>query len=434
MADIDKSKLPKELTDKYTIAANTFVAVPKIDPKDKIEVEIGDSKQPDFKPQVKIMRWDNEVNFSVRLKDDQIEPETISANKDKIVWDKGKISANFYDIKDGEGGFEFEVILKEKPASNKIEFTLETKGLDFFYQPELTDAEVLKDWNDDLPPGETIETLRRKLRPENVVGSYAVYSSEKKVNFVGGKEYRAGKIGHIYRPKIIDNVGNEVWGELHIEMGILSVTIPQDFLDNAIYPIRHAAGLTFGYTSIGASNTAVDYTEKVWGQLVNPISAVTGDTVTSFSWYGRTDGPNDSISCALYTIVASAFSTRLGTSKTIITGTAAAGWRTSSAVSIALTNATSFGVAWDYQDSTAASFFYNYYDTTSGNKTDLSTNATFASSWTHGSFNARNYSIYATYTQSAATSIKKVSSVALASIKKISSVAIASVKKVASVA
>src|SRR3989304_7664930 len=35
---------------------NTFYKTPKDDPKDRIQIEIGDSKQLDFYPQVKIMR------------------------------------------------------------------------------------------------------------------------------------------------------------------------------------------------------------------------------------------------------------------------------------------------------------------------------------------------------------------------------------------
>jgi len=47
----------------YVKLNNTYFAEPKDDPKDKISVEIGDSKQKDFYPQLKVMRWDNEVNF-----------------------------------------------------------------------------------------------------------------------------------------------------------------------------------------------------------------------------------------------------------------------------------------------------------------------------------------------------------------------------------
>ena len=66
MANIDKIKLPKSITNKYTLENESFKREIKSDPKDKIEIEIGDMKQLDFKPQFKIMRWDNEVNFSIR--------------------------------------------------------------------------------------------------------------------------------------------------------------------------------------------------------------------------------------------------------------------------------------------------------------------------------------------------------------------------------
>src|SRR3990167_9981203 len=35
---------------------NTYYITSKDDPRDRIQIEIGDSKQPDFKPQVKIQR------------------------------------------------------------------------------------------------------------------------------------------------------------------------------------------------------------------------------------------------------------------------------------------------------------------------------------------------------------------------------------------
>ena len=44
-----------------------FRVIAKDDPKDRIEVEVGDFKQPEFYNQVKIMRWDNEVNVSLDL-------------------------------------------------------------------------------------------------------------------------------------------------------------------------------------------------------------------------------------------------------------------------------------------------------------------------------------------------------------------------------
>jgi len=244
---MDEKELSAEVNEIYTVKDESLVFTPKDDDKDRLEVEIGDTKEPTkFMPQVKIKRWDNEVNFSVRLNEPDLLNKTPTTEKEKIVIKGDKKEAYLYDIpiseEHPEGGFEFEVVLKEKPTSNKIEFSIEDKDVEYFYQPELTQEEIDNGCK----------------RPENVIGSYAVYAKSNKVNYVGGKEYKVGKVGHIFRPKIIDSAGTEVWGELHIENGILSVTIPQEFLDKAVYPIRHAAGLTFGNTSSGTARTTSD--------------------------------------------------------------------------------------------------------------------------------------------------------------------------------
>ena len=122
-------------------------------------------------------------------------------------------------------GYEFEVEISSKPISNVLQFTIETKGLDFFYQPELTEEE--KDLG--------------AYRPENVVGSYAVYHKSNKGDYsqLGGNNYYSGKAFHIYRPKVTDSNGDWVWADLHIDEDskLLTITIPQDFIDKAIYPV-----------------------------------------------------------------------------------------------------------------------------------------------------------------------------------------------------
>jgi len=143
--------------------------------------------------------------------------------------------------------FEFNIILKKKPLSNKIVLNIETQGLKFYYQPALTDEEIRRGF----------------CRPDNVVGSYAVYhqTQDKLLKTKAeGEKYKTGKAFHIFRPKIVDSEGNWVWGELSIDIkaGTLTVTIPQVFLDTAVYPIYHAAGLNFGYATEGtAGNTSL---------------------------------------------------------------------------------------------------------------------------------------------------------------------------------
>lgn len=275
----------------YTKSQNTYFATPQENPKDLIAIEVGDSKQPDFYPQLKVMRWDNEVNFSARLVNEETAPK-VSKLGEKVKWEGEKVSADIYAL---EEGHEFEVILKEKPKTNVVSFTIQDKGVEYFYQPELTEKEIEEGAN----------------RPENIIGSYAVYAKTQKTNYVGGKEYKCGKVGHIYRPKIIDSAGTEVWGYLHIENGILSVTIPQDFLDKAVYPVRHAAGLTFGYTSAGA--TYIDnYNFLIGGKYT--LSA--DGSVTSMTAFYQTVSSGKKAKCAIYTSSGASF-TRLGVTEEI---------------------------------------------------------------------------------------------------------------------
>ena len=139
-----------------------------------------------------------------------------------------------------DGSYELEYIFLERPDSNILEFHVDTRGLRFHYQPELTQKEI----------------DHGAFRPENVVGSYAVYHESKKGDYslLGGKNYRAGKAFHIYRPKVIDADGNEIWGVLNVDekQGLLTVTIDRGWLDSAVYPV--SVDPTFGRTDIGGSS------------------------------------------------------------------------------------------------------------------------------------------------------------------------------------
>jgi len=217
--------------------STTIIREVKSNPKDRIEIEIGDSKQPDFKPQFKVSRWDNEVNFSMRA-EEKI-GATMEESNGVIKYITPEYEVHQYEKPEAseDGGFEFEWILKSPPLSNILTATIQTKGLDFFYQPELT-AEEIADGNE---------------RPDNVIGSYAVYHSTKRDNIVGGVEYKTGKAFHIYRPHAVDADGVKVWCDLNIdtENQLLTVSVPQDYLDNAVYPIL--VDPTFGYATIGAT-------------------------------------------------------------------------------------------------------------------------------------------------------------------------------------
>jgi hypothetical protein len=192
------------------------------------------------------------------------------------------------------------VHLLEKPASNVLNFTVDTKGLDFFYQPALTPEEIVAGAN----------------RPENVVGSYAVYYKNCPANYVGGKEYKAGKAFHIYRPWAEDSAGTHVWCDLNITDGLMTVTLPQTFVDTAVYPV--VVDPTFGYTTKGASEANL-ITSEVNDTPAGLLGTLSENAIAfaSMSFYARHtlaaktlygivySGSAGALGSSLYTTVAS---------------------------------------------------------------------------------------------------------------------------------
>lgn len=193
------SQLPaisRELENEFTLRENTLISK-----QTEFLTEIGDEKEPgDFFPQVKVKRWDNEGNFSLRLQDvGNHRSGTTVVDRNKVIWTGGGLAMNFQLLKDFEGtpGMEWSVIIPSRPAQNRIRFSIETKGLVFFYQPhEITD-------------GHSPELC---FRPDNVKGSYAVYNADQR----RGNKYTTGKAFHIYRPKAVDAKGDEIWAEIDI--------------------------------------------------------------------------------------------------------------------------------------------------------------------------------------------------------------------------
>jgi len=256
----DKYDQAPEIKAKYNLENGALVRNkiinPELDkykgePKDEVKVVIGNKIDPElmgadetnFEPTIELSRW-NEVSFKITpdISDVALKDRTLTFDKEKILFDTPKMSFEMFEYTEGEGGYKFIWYLNEKPKSNIVSFKMETEGLDFFYQPELTQKEIDEG----------------AFRPENVVGSYAVYHKTKGgMNDNYGKDYKVGKVGHIYRPKLIDSNGWEVWGNLHIdaEKGIYEVEIPEDFYNNAVYPIR--SNDDFGNDHKGASRINV---------------------------------------------------------------------------------------------------------------------------------------------------------------------------------
>lgn len=177
-------------------------------------------------PKLCLRRWDSQCYFTVNLKDSFKFASSLDRSSNKLFLDQHI----FYVTPDGK--FEWETVFDKKPESNIISYTFDFHDLDFRYQDPI---KLLRD--------------RRKgivSFDPNILGSFAVYHKRYRHN-----QFSTGKAFHIFRPEVIDANGNKTWCELVLYLNVLSVIIPQWFLDSAKYPV--ILDPTIGYETLGAT-------------------------------------------------------------------------------------------------------------------------------------------------------------------------------------
>lgn len=245
------------------------------------------------RPEAILEKWGGEAQMKVKY------------NKVRASGNR-KLFSNELNYKDGndtvrmqpvEDGYKIDVVWQDMPESNTVTFQLEnTESLDFFYQRPL---------NEEMASSTCTPTnCGSAYRPENVVGSYAVYHKEKKGHVIGQTNYGTGKAYHIYRPKVIDSDGNETWGELSYSSGELTVTVPQRFLEQAVYPV--VVDPTFGYTSNGSTIWGFNYsTSTNWVHLAYQSTSPEEGEISSVSGYvnARPDRESAGVDGDMYFLV-----------------------------------------------------------------------------------------------------------------------------------
>ena len=163
-----------------------------------------------------ISRWDG--NGGLRLIPPDDEGFTVRGDKRLLVY-KGRRRSHRFTIL-GDTAFEYDCILEREPESNVISLVMEgAENFDFYRQPEFVNEPFLK-------------------------GSFAVY---KKETLLGEG---TGKLCHIHRPQIIDAWGRWCWGDLSVTGNQLCITIPENWLSEALYPV--VVDPTVGTTTVGS--------------------------------------------------------------------------------------------------------------------------------------------------------------------------------------
>ena len=212
---------------------------------DSVETTVKVGAAEKFVPNINASKWGDEAWLNINM------PDVVNEEKESLVDEKlsltvGDNTHRFYETPDGR--FEYEIEIAKRPASNVVSFNLSyPEGLVFYYQDTLEndyaafvalnpDAKALPTWE---------EWSEGRTRPDDVVGSYAVYWAKK------NNKYQTGKFCHIYRPKITDADKKETWGELDITGNTMRITIDEKWLGEARYPI--IVDPTLGYTTEGGS-------------------------------------------------------------------------------------------------------------------------------------------------------------------------------------
>lgn len=321
-----------------------------------------------------LSKWENEIHLEI-LDDNEV-------NISKEYIDGASFQTKNYETKiyEIENGIEYEQVFSEKPSSNQIVLGINSENLNFYYQAPLNQG--ISD------PSCTPTDCHNLHRPENIVGSYAVYHKNKKDNF-----YKTGKAFHIYRPKITDANNHSVWGELNISegnntaYGIMTITIPQDFLDNAAYPI--IVDPTFGYDTGGQSYSTNP--TSAFADLVSTHTATSGEILTTYYVYAGSDTTGATIQMGIYDDDSGRPKGRINSETVTIDKNP--DWYSLESLSVELSDSTLYYVAFqDNQDGKNDI----YYDDTPGEQSNSECTSGLAEAWSEDQRVEYRYSIYAT--------------------------------------
>jgi hypothetical protein len=282
--------------------------------------------------------------------------------------------------KASNGNLEWEIVLPDKPTSGSLEFPILTSGLVYFYQDSICEISGCS-------------------RPDSVQNSYAVYHASQWGNITRinesdtlREEYGTGKMLHIYRPRAWDEKGKTVWGRIDIDTikSILTISIPLDFLNQAVYPI--VIDPTFGYSSEPATRLTLSSSYAV---LVNTHTASAGDVITSYSAFCADLANDDATGEVIaYSVDGGLPDSRIAEPIPLPSISGAIGqWYETATVSQSMSDNVEYCVAiGNYANGLCC-----YYDSGSGTGYSRSTTG-LADPWNSVGTGSQRFGVYATYT------------------------------------
>ena len=239
---------------------------------DKVKVSVGGKSTDYFAPSVnasfELESGKEQAFFNICDDPEQVNTKAVKEGhtQNKISVGDGKVKSVFTSNDDS---LKIERVFYQKPTEAPRYRLAYSPGVSFYYQGELTAEEI----------------AMGVVRPDDVVGSYAVYCNKQghykdlagntKVN------YGCGKLGHLYAPYWTDAEGRKIKGIQRIVDNYLIFDLPeQEWIDSAVLPITLDPSL--GYTTVGASIYLLSNYSLAYGV---PIGSAAGGTITNVSAY-----------------------------------------------------------------------------------------------------------------------------------------------------
>jgi hypothetical protein len=252
---------------------------------ENIKAVVGGKNTDNFAPSVNVSfrMQSGQEKYFLNLCDDIDQIKTVGKEED---WKDNKLK-----IRDGDEESTFELhetslkverVFYKKPKRVPRYKLKYSKGVSFYYQDELTQEEINEGFS----------------RPDEVVGSYAVYCDKaghfKKRNGETIVNYSTGKIGHIYAPYWTDAANKKIKGTQRIVNDFLIFDLPpQEWINGAILPIKLDPNI--GYTTIGGTN----YTSEPRARFSGQSTASSGGTASKI-WFYISGGWNRTFEAGYY--------------------------------------------------------------------------------------------------------------------------------------
>ncbi|MHC4178346.1 MAG: hypothetical protein ACYSWU_12615 [Planctomycetota bacterium] len=348
-------------------------------------VEVGDSEQSLFLPKARLGRWGKECGIDVGIAVAGNTELRVLEAENRLEYEGRNLMARFYP----QGhSYEFDAVLLRKPTSNVLRWPILPWGLEFHYQPALTQQEIEEE---------------KAHRPDNVVGSYAVYHSVRRSIHAGSDafKFKAGKAYSIPCPYAIDSRGDSAKCVLNIDLAnnVLEVWVPQWFLDSATYPV--VIDPEFGYHTIGGSSGARSSSSVSASALSAPASSGVTDY---FYAYSAEDSELTDMWVGLYTDSSGPDALVSGSPVANMDFASwTAEWHQLVMGSISVTGSTNYWLALN-----SSSSYTLHYDTPGGTNRywdNSVTGGTWNATFEQDASSAAKYSFYVEYTASGGASV-----------------------------